>query len=572
MTPQKLDLLIVTFSYGGNGGIASSSPEVGDWLLQIVPEMTADERLGRIKKVDLCDTPITMTRNKSVELARQAGFDIILMIDSDMAPDLYTQKYQDPEAKPFWKTSFEFLYKHYARGPVMVAAPYCGPPPIENCYAFRWANKQSEHPDDCDMQLVQYSREEAVDLIGIQEAAAVPTGISLWDVRLFELTEPKDSGDRPWFFYEYTTILKTEKASTEDVTASREVSLAGIEVLGYNPVFVNWDAWAGHVKQKVVGKPMLLAADAVSKNLCRAARTRLPANEKRTVMRSDIAEEIDWSKATRLEAAVRLPEANVPTRPGGNGEKSGPWKKYTRIINGREVTSLGFQTSDADLACLSAWVKSLLPAPNNYLKVAEIGSWVGESALAIIFGMQGRSGVVYCIDTWQGSPGSSDATGGIAEQFGGPEALREQFNKNVEPYLVGSVAHAQSRDRLTINPMQMTSQEAAKQFTGHPYHPQLDMVFIDGDHRYSECLADIKRWITKIRPGGVICGHDYHDSGFPGVEEAVKAFFRPEEIIHPEGTHLWVVKIPEPAVVGVDGVQVGVQMDEATEPQGEEVS
>jgi hypothetical protein len=46
----------------------------------------------------------------------------------------------------------------------------------------------------------------------------------------------------------------------------------------------------------------------------------------------------------------------------------------------------------------------------------------------------------------------------------------------------------------------------------------LDFVFIDGDHLYEAVKLDIVSWLPKVRPGGVICGHDI---GMPGVKRAV---------------------------------------------------
>jgi hypothetical protein len=40
-----------------------------------------------------------------------------------------------------------------------------------------------------------------------------------------------------------------------------------------------------------------------------------------------------------------------------------------------------------------------------------------------------------------------------------------------------------------------------------PY--QVDMVFIDGDHRYETVLRDIDKAFELLRPGGLISGHDY---------------------------------------------------------------
>ncbi len=88
----------------------------------------------------------------------------------------------------------------------------------------------------------------------------------MWDLRLFDLIP------HPYFDYEWTDHTHSEKASTEDVFTTRNISLAGIQKLGYNPVFTNWDAWAGHSKPKMVRKPRIMTADMVHKSLADAVR------------------------------------------------------------------------------------------------------------------------------------------------------------------------------------------------------------------------------------------------------------------------------------------------------------
>ncbi len=49
----------------------------------------------------------------------------------------------------------------------------------------------------------------------------------------------------------------------------------------------------------------------------------------------------------------------------------------------------------------------------------------------------------------------------------------------------------------------------------------LSAVFIDGEHDYDNCLADIRAWLPKVRSGGILAGHDYNSKDFPGVVKAV---------------------------------------------------
>jgi len=131
---QKFSIGICTFSYGGNGGISSEHPDVREWMIPAISKLSQDPRVSSTQVWNLSDTPITMTRNRSVLMARQYGLDVLVMVDSDMKPDMYSGS---PDAKPFIESSFDFLVDHYHKGPVVIGAPYCGPPPNEDVFVFR---------------------------------------------------------------------------------------------------------------------------------------------------------------------------------------------------------------------------------------------------------------------------------------------------------------------------------------------------------------------------------------------------------------------------------------------------
>lgn len=56
----------------------------------------------------------------------------------------------------------------------------------------------------------------------------------------------------------------------------------------------------------------------------------------------------------------------------------------------------------------------------------------------------------------------------------------------------------------------------------------LDFVYLDGDHSYESVVADIAGWSKKIRPGGILAGHDFAHHKRPGVKihviEAVRGY------------------------------------------------
>lgn len=353
---QKFNVGFCTFSYGGNGGISSEVPDLREWLVPLIAKLSTDPRVDQIRMWNLADTPITMTRNRCVMQAREFGIDVLVMIDSDMKPDMLAGQ---PDAKPFFDTSFQFLIDHYHKGPCVIGAPYCGPPPAECVYIFRWQNAQSEHPNP-DFQLEMYDRHTAAKMAGIQECAALPTGLIMYDIRAFELIEPKKEGDKPFFYYEWKDIYATDKASTEDVTNTRDLSLAGVQKLGYNPVYCNWDAWAGHWKPKCVGKPQYISASGVSHKL------------------KDC-----WEAG--VEPDVKLVDFKS--------------KASCLPVTNRQFIDMGMDLPAQDGAALRKLITDFRSNHGRAPSVCEVGSWAGRSA--IIMAQAGAK--VHCVDTWEGS-------------------------------------------------------------------------------------------------------------------------------------------------------------------------
>lgn len=76
-----------------------------------------------------------------------------------------------------------------------------------------------------------------------------------------------------------------------------------------------------------------------------------------------------------------------------------------------------------------------------------------------------------------------------------------------------------------ITPIAKPSVEAAKAFEDG----SLAIVFIDADHTYKGISTDIAAWRDKIKPGGILAGHDYRTEAWPDVTRAVdEAFYNAE--------------------------------------------
>ena len=69
--------------------------------------------------------------------------------------------------------------------------------------------------------------------------------------------------------------------------------------------------------------------------------------------------------------------------------------------------------------------------------------------------------------------------------------------------------HAKRRlDGLNCKFIKKTSMEAIKDFEDN----SLDFVFIDGNHTFEYAVNDIAEWSKKVKPGGIVSGHDYWNS------------------------------------------------------------
>lgn len=144
----------------------------------------------------------------------------------------------------------------------------------------------------------------------------------------------------------------------------------------------------------------------------------------------------------------------------------------------------------------------MVEAATDGAHFVEIGTCLGKSAsfMGIEIYNSGKEITFDTIDTFQGSP---------AELNG-----KHKFFKTVNVY---DRAKAALKD-LPVNIIVGDSVEVAQNYKD----ASLDFVFIDGAHTYDAVVADIKAWLPKVKPGGIIAGHDYDQTG---VSRAVDSIF-----------------------------------------------
>lgn len=122
--------------------------------------------------------------------------------------------------------------------------------------------------------------------------------------------------------------------------------------------------------------------------------------------------------------------------------------------------------------------------------VAEVGSFLGNgSTLALLEVVRQAGGRLHCIDTWKGN-----------------ENVQWHLDLAREYSLFDTFMHyvRQAGGEQYVAPIAMTSEEALEEFDDGA----CDLVFIDGDHSFAGVSFDIQGWKAKVKPGGILCGHD----------------------------------------------------------------
>lgn len=542
MRPAKVKVYIALFAYSGNGGVASTIPELAVWLAKTYYEMKIDERIEGVAVKIYCDTPIPMTRCRAVRDAASHGCDMVLMLDSDNEPDGYLTC--GGGAKPFWKTAFDFAYDRLVKQgiPTVVAAPYCGPPPPpveqqyvvtngdvtyaelyggEVPYLFQWSNRESDCPHT-NLKIDILTRNEASQLSGIYPVAALPTGVCLFTLNAFEGLK------KPYFRYEMNED-GSEKESTEDVVATRDISLFWKMTKGYDVLFATCDSWALHHKTKKVGRPQFVPVDSVADTLLEAIKLNRKSNEamefvnfeqahvlasKSELLGPDvetiIIPEKDMEIARQLyerelsmnrgqtasdpaedDEQVWLDEDTtfepVPATPVPTNGKQ-PALEYT-MVRGRKVAVFNnFRVSEEDLDGVDAITSWLVSRKGGALEVAVLNSGTGQ-ATAVINSVLPEGSHIYALDCF------------TPHQYSTVPA--EQFNLSFAPEIERGRIQPDNLDRKMPEPSE-------KQ--------HLDMVF-------SEQFATaekLERWYEHVQPGGLIAGLGYGKKAKPVVNKFIK--------------------------------------------------
>jgi len=519
-------IAVAIYAYGGNGGVSSVIPELMVWWGKAYNRLLNDPRVETVVVGIYSDTPVYMTRNLAVREAKEAGCDMLLMLDSDNEPDAYYGK--DPSAKLFLDEAFTFAFDRLKQGiPTVIAAPYCGPPPHpinrpgisdggEVPYLFQWTNVETNGLDSGWKQEM-LTRREAEKLAGIHPMSSLPTGCCLFTTNIF------DGPPKPFFDYEHDKD-KCEKRGTEDCFATRNLSVYWKIKKGYDVCFAACNSWALHNKPKRVGKPRVATLEIVAEEMREALNCNTSIqDEKRIVdytsnlpdhigrrgqtLRHD-QNEVYLSPEDLEEARVLMEREketgsqyadvkldNEPIVTNGTPplvnthaemagvensvaialEKQNGHALKHRIVGGYKVAAIPTEISNESIDNIAALTNWLVEKNDGPIEVAVAHAGSGQSAAAILEGLPEGSHL-YALDST------------LTYQFSTEPA--EQFAKSFQHELESGRVMADLSGRKFPYPEDQ-------------HH--LDLVFIER----SLTEEKLETWFKHITEGGLLAGLGY---------------------------------------------------------------
>jgi predicted O-methyltransferase YrrM len=159
--------------------------------------------------------------------------------------------------------------------------------------------------------------------------------------------------------------------------------------------------------------------------------------------------------------------------------------RFYRILESGQLDMGEGEFSEADGKAIEKLVKMVL---REGIKIVEIGSWKGNSAAVLAKTVADCHGSVFAVDHWLGSE----------------DTTKPEYAEQVDVYSIFKHNMTALGVWDTVHPLVMDSLTASQIFADGI----LDLVFIDGDHRYEAVRKDISAWLPKLKDGGILCGHD----------------------------------------------------------------
>ena len=177
------------------------------------------------------------------------------------------------------------------------------------------------------------------------------------------------------------------------------------------------------------------------------------------------------------------------------------------------MTNKRFKKIDHYYHSLEGWFNmeaqylELLDATPEGGTFVELGCYKGKSTSFIGVEIHKRKRDInfFAIDSFQGATNSTDEN--EVKAYDGISEIEESYTYNVS--LIGN----------KIKTIVSLTDEAAQYFEDG----SVDCLFIDAGHSREAVMKDIDCWLPKMKPNGIMAGHDY--TAWEGVNKAVTEVF-----------------------------------------------
>ncbi len=179
------------------------------------------------------------------------------------------------------------------------------------------------------------------------------------------------------------------------------------------------------------------------------------------------------------------------------------WDEFRRIARHFKRDDMGSLAERGYLFQLA----SDLPADAS---VVEIGSWMGASTCFIAGGLKGASAKIQAVDNFAGQSTCGEDAAWYQRHF---QALGEGSTLGFFKSNMAALGFAARAEPVIADSLAAARQLAARRGA-------VDFIFIDGDHSYQACCADIEAWAPFVKRGGVMAFHDF-GSRAHGVSQAI---------------------------------------------------
>jgi len=131
--------------------------------------------------------------------------------------------------------------------------------------------------------------------------------------------------------------------------------------------------------------------------------------------------------------------------------------------------------------------------------IVESGTYMGASALMMLEATRGLNTKVFAVDPFM------------------VEGTEFVTRLNLQEHIASG--------RAIVMPMR--SAPAMRKLEEQSLRGKIDMVWVDDGHAYEDVCYDIVCWYPMLKPGGLLCGHDYETEVKRAVDDNLKDVKQP---------------------------------------------